>query len=84
VFTIEQRQRAPSHRLRAMSTTAVNATITALTMITVGAFGLVAPVTTPSGWFMLAAVATVPPLIFMHYCKRPVQTMSESIQEAIQ
>ena len=66
-----------------MGTTAVNATITALTMITAGAFGLLAPVTTPSGWFMLAAIATIPPLVFMHYCKRPVQTMSESIQEAI-
>jgi hypothetical protein len=32
---------------------------------------------------MLAAIATVPPLVFMHYCRRPVQTMSESIQQAI-
>ena len=62
---------------------AVNATITALTMITAAAFGLLAPVTTPAGWFMLAAVATGPPLVFMHYCKRPVQTMSERIQKAI-
>jgi hypothetical protein len=62
---------------------ALNATITALTMSTAGAFGLLAPVTTPAGWFMLAAIATVPPLVFMHYFNRPVQTMSESIQEAI-
>ena len=80
---MEQRQPAPPHRLRRMRTTYVNATIAALSVITVGALGLLAPVTTPSGWFMLAAVATAPPLVFMHYWKRPAQTMSESIKEAI-
>jgi hypothetical protein len=63
--------------------TYVNASAAALSIIGAGAFGLLAPVTTPSGWFMLAAVATVPPLVFMHYWKRPAQTMSESIQEGI-
>ena len=66
-----------------MRTTYVNATIAALSVITAGAFGLLAPVTTPSGWFMLAAAATAPPLVFMHYWKRPAPTMSESIHEAI-
>ena len=66
-----------------MRTTYVNAAIAALSVITAGAFGLLAPVTTPSGWFMLAAVATAPPLVFMHYWKRSPQTMSQSIQEAI-
>ena len=66
-----------------MKTTYVNATIAALSVITAGAFGLLAPVATPSGWFMLAAAATAPALIVMHYCKRPRQTMSETIQEAI-
>ena len=66
-----------------MRTTFVNGTIAALSIIVAGAFGLFAPVTTPSGWFMLAAAATAPPLVFMHYWKRPAQTMSESIQEAI-
>lgn len=66
-----------------MRTIYVNATITALSVITAGAVGLLAPVTTASGWFMLAAVATAPPMVFMHYWKRPAQTMSESIQEAI-
>jgi hypothetical protein len=66
-----------------MRTSAVNAIITLLTMLTAGAVGLLAPVTTPAGWFMLAAVATGPALVFMHHYKRPVQTMSERIQEAI-
>jgi hypothetical protein len=57
---------------------AVDVAMTALTLSTAGAFGLLAPVTTPAGWFMLAAMATVPPLAFMRYCRRPVQTMSES------
>ena len=67
-----------------MRTTYVNATIAALSVVTAAAFGVFAPVTTPSGWFVLAAVATAPPLVFMHYWKRPVQTMSQTIQEAIQ
>ena len=66
-----------------MKSTYVNATLAALSVITAGAFGLFAPVTTPSGWFMLATVATVPPLVFMHYWKRPAQTISESIHETI-
>ena len=66
-----------------MKTTYVNIAIAALSMITAGAFGLLAPVTTPSGWFMLAAAATAPSLVFMHYFKRPAETMSESIREAI-
>jgi allophanate hydrolase subunit 1 len=65
------------------STTYVNATVAALSVIGAGAFGLLAPVTTPSGWFMLAAIATAPLLVFMHYWKRPEQTISESIQKAI-
>lgn len=58
--------------------------VAALSVISAGAFGLLAPVTTPSGWFILAAVAICPPLVFMHYFKRPAQTMSESIQQAIE
>jgi hypothetical protein len=78
-----QRQPAPPPTLRPMTQTYVNASIAALSIIAAGAFGLLAPATTPSGWFILAAVATVPPLVFMHYGRRPAQTMSESIQQAI-
>ena len=66
-----------------MRTTYVNAIIAALSIIAAGAVGLLAPVTTPSGWFILAAVATAPALVFIHYLRRPPQTMSESIKEAI-
>lgn len=66
-----------------MTATYVNATIAALSIIAAGALGFLAPVTTPSGWFMLAAVATAPPLVSMYYWKRPAQTISESIQDAI-
>jgi hypothetical protein len=66
-----------------MRTTYVNATIAALSMIAAGGVGLLAPVTTPSGWFMLAAVATAPALVFIHYSRRPAQTMSQSIKEAV-
>ena len=67
-----------------MTTKYFNATIAALSMIAAGAVGLLAPVTTPSGWFVLAVAGTIPPLLFMHYSKPPAQTMSESIRRAIQ
>lgn len=67
-----------------MTTTYVNATIAALSIIAAGAVGLFAPVTTPSGWFVLAVAATASPLVLMHYYwSRPTQTLSESIQRAI-
>ena len=55
----------------------------ALWIIIAGTLGTLAPVTTPSGWFILAALATAPPLIFMHWILQPAQTMSERIQKAI-
>lgn len=66
-----------------MTTTYVNATVAALSLITAGAVGLLAPVTTPSGWFVLAVATTATPLLFMRYLRPPAQTMSESIQDAI-
>jgi hypothetical protein len=66
-----------------MTTAYVNATIAALSIIAAGAAGLLAPVTTPSGWFVLAVAATASPLVLMHYWSRPTQTLSESIQKAI-
>ena len=82
MFTIGQRQVAPPHNAQSMRTPYVKA-VAALWIITAGAFGTLAPVTTPSGLLMLAALATAPSLILMHYWKRPAQTMSESIQKAI-
>jgi hypothetical protein len=56
----------------------------ALWIIIAGTLGTRAPVTTPSGWFILAALATAPPLIFMrHWILQPAQTTSERIQKAI-
>ena len=66
-----------------MKTTYVNAGIATLSMIAAIAVGFLAPVTTVSGWFVLAVAATAPPLLFMHYAKPPAQTMSESIRKAI-
>ena len=66
-----------------MKTTYINASISTLSMIAAIAVGLLAQVTTVSGWFVLAVVATAPPLLFMHYSKPPAQTMSESIQKAL-
>ena len=83
MFTREQPQPAPPHMLMSMTPPYIKASVAALWIIIAGAFGTLAPVTTPSGWFMLAALATAPPLIFMHYWTQPAKTMSESIQKAI-
>jgi hypothetical protein len=64
-----------------MKTPYLNGTVAALSVIAAGALGLLAPVTTGTGWFILAAAATAPPLVFMHYWKQPNQTMSEAIRE---
>jgi hypothetical protein len=56
----------------------------ALWVIAAGALGIFAPITTTSGWFMLAALATAPPLVVMRYWKQPAQTLSETIHQAIQ
>lgn len=66
-----------------MNTTHITAAVAALSMIAAGAFGLLAPVTTPSGWFVLAFAATATPLLVRHYARPPAQTTSESIREAI-
>ena len=66
-----------------MTTKYPNATIAALSMIAAGAAGLLAPVSTPSGWLVLAVAGTIPAWLFMHYSKPPVQTMAESIRKAI-
>ena len=68
--------------LKFMTTFYVKAVFASVWIITAGAFGTLAPVTTLSGWFLLVALATAPPLIFMHYWKLPAPTMSESIQKA--
>jgi Na+(H+)/acetate symporter ActP len=52
-------------------------------VLAIGAAGLLAGVTSSSGWFALAALAIVPPLVAMRFWKRPDQTMSQSIQEAL-
>ena len=52
-------------------------------VLAIGAAALFAGVTSSSGWLVLAALAIVPPLVAMRFWKRPDQTMSQSIQEAL-
>jgi hypothetical protein len=68
--------------LSSMTTTFVNAAV-ALLIIAAGAFAAGVPVTTPSGWFMLAALATAPAVILMHYRKPAAPTTSKSVQSEI-
>ena len=57
----------------------VNAAIAALWVMSAGAVGVLVPVTTPSGWFTLVALATTAPLIFMHHLKRPAQRVDQPV-----
>ena len=52
-------------------------------VLAIGAAGLLAGITSSSGWLALAALAIVPPIVAMRFWKRPDQTMSQSIQEAL-
>ena len=77
MFTIGQRQPAFAVMLGSMRTPYVKAAVAAWVLAT-GAFATLGPVTAPAGWFILAALATTPPLILMHYCRRPARTLSEN------
>ena len=44
--------------------------------------GFVVGVTSISGWFILAALAVVPPLVMLRFWRDPPETLSESINEA--
>jgi len=44
--------------------------------------GLVAQATSAWGWVAIAGMAVVPPILLLSLWHRPVQTMSESINEA--
>ena len=61
----------------------IKAAAIALWIVAAGVFGALAPVTTPSGWFILVALATAPPLVLMYYWRPPLQTLSQIIQKAI-
>ena len=66
-----------------MKTTYVNAAVAAASIIAAGAFAVLAPVTSVSGWFVLAALAATPALLVTHYRKEPAPTTSESIREVL-
>ncbi len=43
--------------------------------------GLVADVTSPGAWVVIAALGLLPPLVMLLLWKEPPQTMAESIRE---
>ena len=46
--------------------------------------GLLAQLTSRTGWIVVAAIAVFPPLVMMRYWQVPPQSMSESIREVLQ
>ena len=47
------------------------------------AIGLVANLTSPSMWAVLALVAVIPPVVLWRFWNVPDQSMSESIRKAL-
>ena len=72
-----------NRRLVNMTLTAVKFTVTACWLLAIGAAGVLAHVTSPAGWILVALGAVAPPVAMMRYWRDPDQTMSESIQRAI-
>ncbi len=58
-------------------------TAAALWVFAVGAVGVLADVTSPSNWMLLAACAIVPLVVMARFWKNPEKTMSESIQQVL-
>ena len=84
MFTLEQRAAERIGTLavimRLQSTTAIAAGGWILAMI---AIGLVANLTSPSIWAVLALVAVIPPVVLWRFWNVPDQSMSESIRKAL-
>jgi hypothetical protein len=62
----------------------LKATIAVLWILAVCGAGLLRDITSPSTWAFLVGLAVLPPLVMMRYWKAPAQSMSESIQKALQ
>lgn len=84
LFTREQRRAARPRILANMQLDSIKATIATVWVSAVCTAGIVGNVNTLSGWTVLAGVAVLPPLVMMWLWNHPGQTMSESIQEALQ
>ena len=84
MFTLEQRAAERIGTLavimRLQSTKAIAAGGWILAMI---AIGLVANLTSPSMWAVLALVAVIPPVVLWRFWNVPDQSMSESIRKAL-
>lgn len=60
----------------------IKATVTPIWVCAVCAAGVALNVGSVSGWMVLAALATVPPLVMIWRWSEPAATMSEIIREA--
>jgi len=64
-----------------MSPKHIKLTLAGLWAVALGGLGLVADVTSSSGWLMLASTAVVPPLVMMRYWNHPHQTLAQRIEQ---
>ena len=60
--------------------TPLKSAVAVLWLIAVGLLGIFAPVTSPTGWLMVAGFGLMPAVFMFRAWRQPAQTMSESIQ----
>lgn len=65
-----------------MQLLSIRAALAAVWVLAVCLAGIAGNVNSLSGWFVLAAIAVLPPIVVMWRWHDPPQTLSESIREA--
>ena len=60
--------------------TPLKSAVAVLWLIAVGLLGILAPVTTTTGWLMVAGFGLMPAIFMFRAWRQPAPTMSESIQ----
>ena len=75
--------RGGSRYTRNMQTEYMQAMLTGVWMLFIGALGYLAGITSLVGWTALLAVALTPAVIMMRFWGAPARTMSETIQDVL-
>ena len=82
MYQSEQRYSAAARTLKAMQLTTLKAGLATIWVSTVVIAGFAGNLDSPSRWAVLVGFAVFPPLVMAWRLNAPVQTMSESIQQA--
>ena len=75
--------RGGSRYTRNMQTEYMQAMLTGVWILFIGALGYIAGITSLVGWTALLALALTPAVIMMRFWGAPARTMSETIQDVL-